>query len=170
MSSKLDHFHLQILILKVNINNVFQGFSGSKTCWRLFAISCNLVCSEPLTIMEQRCKTCEKVFPTPRLLKIHIRSRSGKKPFPCTLCVKTFTTDGHLKRHQLSHSIERAFTCPTCGKSFSQSSNLKTHEHHHTGENTFTCTTCEQSFSQAGTLKRHQLRHSGVDLNNIIGL
>ena len=50
------------------------------------------------------CHLCSKLCKTPKLLKFHIRSCSGLKPFECKVCGRTFGQKCHLARHMGAHA------------------------------------------------------------------
>ena len=49
---------------------------------------------------KQKCKFCEKEFPTDSKMKKHVESvHEGLKQYKCRQCDKAFGDDGNLKRH-----------------------------------------------------------------------
>ncbi|XP_036392506.1 zinc finger and BTB domain-containing protein 18-like isoform X1 [Megalops cyprinoides] len=113
------------------------------------------------------CPLCNKVFPSPHVLQIHLsthfREQEGVRAKPagdinvptCSICGKTFSCMYTLKRHERTHSGEKPYTCTTCGKSFQYSHNLSRHAVVHTREKPHACKWCERRFTQSGDLYRH---------------
>ncbi|XP_030628359.1 zinc finger and BTB domain-containing protein 18 isoform X3 [Chanos chanos] len=113
------------------------------------------------------CPLCNKVFPSPHILQIHLsthfREQEGVRAKPagdvnvptCSICGKTFSCMYTLKRHERTHSGEKPYTCTTCGKSFQYSHNLSRHAVVHTREKPHACKWCERRFTQSGDLYRH---------------
>ncbi|KAM6956147.1 zinc finger and BTB domain-containing protein 18 isoform 2-T2 [Aplochiton taeniatus] len=113
------------------------------------------------------CPLCNKVFPSPHILQIHLsshfREQEGVRSKPagdvnvptCSICGKTFSCMYTLKRHERTHSGEKPYTCTTCGKSFQYSHNLSRHAVVHTREKPHACKWCERRFTQSGDLYRH---------------
>ncbi|KAF4521285.1 hypothetical protein B566_EDAN002289 [Ephemera danica] len=81
------------------------------------------------------CDICEKVFPRPDKLKLHmlslirkhIRAFHSERKHTCSSCGKLFPTLDKLRMHMLRHSDHREFLCANCGKQFKRKDKLKEH-------------------------------------------
>ena len=83
---------------------------------------------------QHECDVCGKVFVSPSLLDIHMRTHTNEKPYECDVCDKAFCTSGNLQTHMRIHTNERPYECDVCDKAFRQSGHLKRHkrtQHHH---------------------------------------
>ncbi|PAV64078.1 hypothetical protein WR25_00845 [Diploscapter pachys] len=74
------------------------------------------------------CDICGQHFKRLWLLKNHIRSHTGEKPFECEACGKAFSDKSNLRAHMATHSEVKPFDCLKCGKRFALRSYLTKHQ------------------------------------------
>ena len=105
---------------------------------------------------KNKCKVCDKPFPTPSALRNHEVKHNPNLRRKCDQCIKDFATNGALQRHKSDvHEQKRPFKCLICDKSFKQNCTLKRHELIHTGEKV-KCPKCPVEFTRKDSLIKHQ--------------
>ena len=111
--------------------------------------------TDPEKLKDVLCSECGKGFCNHAKLKVHMRSHTGERPFPCAFCEKRFLVSSHRKRHEHIHTGEHPHICKTCGKGFGSPSNLKDHTFIHSKDSPYICSTCGKGFTQWGAMMRH---------------
>ncbi|XP_070186428.1 uncharacterized protein [Littorina saxatilis] len=79
---------------------------------------------------RNKCAVCSRVFTRSWLLKGHMRTHTGERPFRCTWpqCQRAFADKSNLRSHTLIHTTTaKSFSCPKCSRAFSQKRYLHKH-------------------------------------------
>lgn len=110
-------------------------------------------------VLPLKCEECDKEFLLVSAYTTHLRSHVKQKN-KCQTCGKVFTRSWLLKGHMRTHTGERPFKCstPGCDKAFADKSNLRSHMmiHSVTSKN-HSCRKCGRSFAQKRYLHKHML-------------
>ncbi|XP_040192970.1 zinc finger and BTB domain-containing protein 8B [Rana temporaria] len=73
-------------------------------------------------IKLHKCPFCPYTAKQKGILKRHIRSHTGERPYPCEICGKRFTRQEHLRSHSLTvHRSNRPIICKGCRRTFTSS-------------------------------------------------
>ena len=132
---------------------------GCPNCGALFA---NRVKFMDHCLRKQRitgnylpCEVCQRVYPTERLLKDHMRTHLNT--VKCSLCEMSCSTPSNLKTHmKYKHQTERRFKCKYCSHGTKTKNDLNDHENRHTDFMLF-CKeeSCNSSFRSRTGLENH---------------
>lgn len=110
-------------------------------------------------------QNCNKLYPRLSLLKVHILTHYGVRPYRCDIpgCQWTFYTCFKLKRHKETHLKKKAFICPvpSCGHRFTTIYNLKTHRKLHERPAKLQCPVvgCDAHFQTKRAVELHVKKH-----------
>ncbi|RYE19994.1 MAG: C2H2-type zinc finger protein [Sphingobacteriaceae bacterium] len=144
-----------------------EGRSPQPSSSSLVLQGSNLGSSNDILKQKCICSVCGKQLSRPYSLKVHQRSHSGEKTYPCTYedCDRVFTRCSTLTIHQRTHTGEKPYQCREegCEKMFAQSNTRDAHERTHTGEKPYQCRKgCAQVFPSSSNRSRHERTiHSG---------
>ncbi|CAD5207759.1 unnamed protein product [Bursaphelenchus okinawaensis] len=100
------------------------------------------------------CKFCGRVYVSNAALGMHLLTHDAQHK--CEDCGKLFSRRWLLKNHMRSHTGQKPYRCAHCGKAFADRSNLRAHMHTHTGEKKFKCNNCHKSFALKSYLNKHK--------------
>lgn len=99
------------------------------------------------------CKHCSKEYTSLGALKMHIRSHT--LPCVCPTCGKAFSRPWLLRGHIRTHTGERPFACQHCNRAFADRSNLRAHLQTHSEVKKYQCGSCSRTFSRMSLLHKH---------------
>uniref|UniRef100_A0A0N4ZZ77 C2H2-type domain-containing protein n=1 Tax=Parastrongyloides trichosuri TaxID=131310 RepID=A0A0N4ZZ77_PARTI len=107
------------------------------------------------------CNRCDKSFPNPGLLDVHIKEHSFKDKLVCNICGKRYQHPANYDRHmQFSH--KKKFNCKYCYEEFGTYQSVRIHENkvHENPElkplGEHSCNKCFLAFSSDEKLVEHK--------------
>lgn len=114
------------------------------------------------------CPDCDKSFPYPSVLKLHLVTHTKEKIHKCIMCAESFAQSKNLYAHyKQSHPFEstervedrpKSYPCGTCDKVFTHGKSLKVHEAMHTRDKKYKCDGCGAGFTNQTILNVHRKR------------
>ena len=111
---------------------------------------------------SHNCPVCTKCFASPYLLRDHLMTHSGEKPYMCSQCGRQFTHRSSLISHQKClHYSKKKSNCPECGKAICAARMAEHMRSMHRGI-LHKCPHCKLEFRQQEWLNWHVLFHAGV--------
>ena len=110
------------------VSNIKQQSRRNKYC---LCDKCKSYNGKGSTVYPCTYKDCGKTYKKPSLLRCHIYSHTGERPFVCNLCNKGYKRSDELRRHGKVHSDERNYPCDLCNRSFKRSDHLAKHKKTH---------------------------------------
>jgi len=107
-----------------------------------------------------RCRLCARIFTIMSAFRSHILTTHCRPKNQCAVCGKHFSRSWLLKGHMRTHTGERPYRCPHvgCDRAFADKSNLRSHLliHNANGKH-YICTRCNRAFAQKRYLHKHRL-------------
>ncbi|XP_064160084.1 zinc finger and BTB domain-containing protein 46-like [Anguilla rostrata] len=105
-----------------------------------------------------RCPYCSFSAMHQCILKRHMRSHTGERPYPCDVCGKKFTRREHMKRHTQVHSKDKKYVCQVCGRVFMSAASVGIR---HGSRRHGVCTDCSGRGPGTARGVAAQLAHNG---------
>ena len=128
---------------------------------------------------RNECSHCKENFHSEFLLKSHVYTHTGVKPFVCSICEKGFITNKSHKMHLKTHNGGSPQVCADCGQKCKSLSSLRRHrsiacvklrelqkeDFSNTAGSPLNCPQCQRVFFNPNSLKQHVNDHANHKLH-----
>ena len=107
------------------------------------------------------CQYCDRRFCDAYLVKRHIQTEHGVKPFKCMFCSKTFQSAKAKCYHERTVHCDpvKSISCVNCDQKFKAEVHLRQHEKFvHSDIRKVSCPECDAKFKQKKNMKAHMLK------------
>lgn len=96
-----------MLVYLNKLHSTFNFFFLSPPSFSLPSLPFSVLSVNDFTVIRKKfkCPYCSFSAMHQCILKRHMRSHTGERPYPCEICGKKFTRREHMKRHTLVSAV-----------------------------------------------------------------